>query len=40
VLVKWPTNDILIKMVEESNFSAVGRKLGVNANSVKKRLKR
>jgi len=34
-----PSKDELLKMVEETNFSAVGRKFGVSDNAVRKWLK-
>lgn len=36
--IKWPDYNTLTKMVEDSNFSAVGRQLGVSDNAVRKRL--
>lgn len=37
--VSWPEHRELLKMVDESNFSVVGRILGVSDNAVRKRLK-
>jgi hypothetical protein len=37
--IDWPDNQTLRQMVEDSNYSAVGRKLGVSDNAVRKRLK-
>jgi group I intron endonuclease len=34
----WPTDDQLLKMVEETNYSAVGRQLGVSNVAVRKRI--
>lgn len=39
VKINWPPIIKLIKMVEESNYSAVGRLLGVSDNAVRKRIK-
>lgn len=36
--IKWPENDILIKMVYNLGYSGTGRSLGVSDNSVKKRI--
>ena len=36
--IKWPSDQILITMVKQSNYTKVGVILGVSANSVKKRL--
>lgn len=36
----WPSHELLTKMLEESNFSSVGRVLGVSDNAIRKRLKR
>ena len=38
--IDWPDNQTLRQMVEDSNYSAVGRKLGVSDNAVRKRLKK
>jgi len=38
--IDWPPDDELIKMVQESSLTAVGRKFGVSDNAVRKRLKR
>lgn len=35
----WPNAQELVKMVDESNYSAVGRLLGVSDNAVRKRIK-
>lgn len=35
----WPTNSELVKEVSRTSFSAVGRRLGVSDNAVRKRLK-
>ncbi len=37
---EWPSVDELIVMVERSSYSAVGRKLGVSDNAVRKRIQR
>jgi len=36
----WPPTEILIKMVSESSYKAVGKLLGVADNTVKKRIKK
>jgi RecJ-like exonuclease len=36
--VSWPTKEELIKMVEETSYSAVGKNLGVSDNAVRKRI--
>ena len=36
----WPELNILVKMVEDTNFRAVGKKLGVSGAAVHKRIKR
>jgi hypothetical protein len=36
--IKWPTTEQLIKMVESTNYSIVGKGLGVSANAVKKHI--
>lgn len=36
----WPELDILIKMVEESSYVAVGKQLGVTDNAVKKHIQK
>jgi hypothetical protein len=38
--INWPDPLIVLAMVEESNFRAVGKKLGVSDNAVRKFLKR
>jgi hypothetical protein len=38
--ISWPSAEVLKKMVEESNYSAVGRQLGVSDQAVRKRLKK
>ena len=38
--IDWPDSQTLRQMVEDSNYSAVGRKLGVSDNAVRKRLKK
>lgn len=38
--IEWPDSQTLKQMVEDSNYSAVGRKLGVSDNAVRKRLKK
>tara|TARA_R110002095_G_scaffold160117_1_gene138823 strand:+ start:112 stop:723 length:612 start_codon:yes stop_codon:yes gene_type:complete len=38
--INWPNTQTLRQMVEDSNYSAVGRKLGVSDNAVRKRLKK
>jgi hypothetical protein len=37
--IKWPNTDILQRMVEETSYLAVGKKLGVSDNAVRKRIK-
>jgi 5-methylcytosine-specific restriction endonuclease McrA len=37
---EWPSVDELIVMVERSSYSAVGRKLGVSDNAVRKRIRK
>jgi hypothetical protein len=37
--VDWPTIEKVMSMVNESNYSAVGRELGVSDNAVRKRIK-
>lgn len=36
--ISWPTSDELRKMLSQSNFSELGRKLGVSDNAIRKRL--
>jgi len=36
--IDWPNTTTLIKMVKESSYKAVGRKLGVSDNSVRSRI--
>ncbi len=38
--INWPNTQTLRQMIEDSNYSAVGRKLGVSDNAVRKRLKK
>jgi len=38
--INWPTNEELLSMVNETNFSEAGRKLGVSDNAVRKRLRK
>lgn len=38
--VDWPSVEKLITMVAETNYSAVGRKLGVSDNAVRKRIRK
>lgn len=38
--INWPSNEELIKMLSQSNYSAIGRKLGVSDNAIRKRLKK
>lgn len=38
--IKWPSDEDLHQMVVESNYSAVGRALGVSDSAVRKRLKK
>lgn len=38
--IVWPSHEVLAKMVAESNYSAVGRVLGVSDNAIRKRLKK
>lgn len=37
--IEWPSHDVLTQMVYDSNYSEVGRQLGVSDNAVRKRLK-
>ena len=37
--ISWPTNEVLLQMIEDSNYSQVGKKLGVSDNAVRKRLR-
>jgi Zn finger protein HypA/HybF involved in hydrogenase expression len=37
--ISWPTNEALLKMIKDSNYTQVGRKLGVSDNAVRKRLR-
>lgn len=37
--IEWPPRDELLQMVNETNYSATARKLGVSDNAVRKRLK-
>jgi hypothetical protein len=37
--INWPPIEKLIEMVEESNYSATGRSLGVSDNAIRKRIK-
>ena len=36
--INWPSDEDLANMVTSSNYSAVGRALGVSDNAVRKRL--
>jgi hypothetical protein len=38
--IEWPSNETLIDLVNNSNYSAVGRELNVHATAIKYRLKR
>lgn len=38
--IDWPPVEELVQMVQESSYSAVGRKLGVSDNAVRKAIKR
>lgn len=38
--IEWPPLEELMLMVKSSNYSAVGRDLGVSGNAIKKRIKR
>lgn len=38
-VIEWPPIEVLIAMVAKSNYSAVGRELGVSDNAVRKRIK-
>ena len=38
--IDWPSNDELLAMLRDSNYSAVSRKLGVSDNAIRKRLSR
>jgi len=35
----WPNTNVLIEMVEQSSYLAVGKKLGVSDNAIRKRIK-
>jgi len=37
--IKWPPLNELLKMIEESNYSVVARKLGVSDNAIRKHIK-
>ena len=37
--IVWPTDEEILKMVNETSFLATGRKIGVSDNAVRKRLK-
>ena len=37
--IDWPPTEVLVDMVAETNWSAVGRTLGVSDNAVRKRVK-
>ena len=37
--IDWPTNEELLKRLETTNYSALGRELGVSDNAIRKRLK-
>ena len=37
--IDWPTTEKLINMVKESNYSSVGRALGVTDNAIRKRIR-
>lgn len=37
-VIDWPSAEVLVQMVESSNYSAVGRQLGVSDNAVRKRI--
>lgn len=37
--IDWPPTDQLIKMVDEDSYIAVGKKLGVSDNAIRKRIK-
>jgi len=38
--IVWPEKKLLIEMLEKSNYTAVGKQLGVSDNAIRKRLKR
>lgn len=38
--IDWPARDELLRMISETSFSEVGRKLGVSDNAVRKRISR
>ena len=38
--IEWPDNETLREMLADSNYSALGRKLGVSDNAIRKRLSR
>jgi hypothetical protein len=37
--IPWPSDEELLQMLSESNFYALGKKLGVSDNAIRKRLK-
>lgn len=37
--IVWPDYNVLVNMVAKTNYSAVGRQLGVSDNAVRKRIK-
>lgn len=38
--IDWPSNEELLKMLKESNYVQVGKKLGVSDNAIRKRLRK
>lgn len=39
-VIKWPPISNLLEMIKNSNYSEVGRKLGVSDNAIRKRIKK
>ena len=37
--IKWPEHEALVKMIEDSSYLAVGKKLNVSDNTVRKRIR-
>jgi len=38
-VIDWPTTDVLLEMVKESNYVRVAKSLGVSDNAIRKRIK-
>lgn len=38
--IEWPSDDALLKSLEEMSYSALGRELGVSGNAIRNRLRR